>query len=66
MMVYAITTQVGHTVSNTISKVERADTPVSADQGAIFLFVAIGLLLTAAFFTLGFGVEIGQIMAVSG
>jgi hypothetical protein len=31
----------------------------------VLLFVAIGLLLTAAFVALGFGTEIGQILAVS-
>jgi hypothetical protein len=33
---------------------------------AVLLFVAIGLLLTAAFLMLGFGVEFGRILTATG
>lgn len=53
-------------VSDAFTKVERDDTRGSADQHAVFLFVAGGLLLTVAFFMAGFGAEIGRILAVAG
>jgi hypothetical protein len=57
-------------VSDAFAEVGRdTDTRVSVDETdliAVMLFTAIGLLLTAAFFTGGFGAEIGQILAVSG
>ena len=46
---------------NAFARVDRNDARVVADQAdltAVILFAAIGLLLTAAFFTLGFGTEI--------
>jgi hypothetical protein len=66
MMFYSTITEV---VSDALAKVGRDDTQVSADQAdltAVILFVAVGLLLTAAFVTVGFGAEIGQILAACG
>jgi hypothetical protein len=64
---YSISTEVGRVVFNAFAR-DREDARISADQAdliAVLLFVAVGLLLTAAFFMLGFGPEIGQILAVS-
>jgi hypothetical protein len=69
MMFYSTITEVGRTVSDAFARVGRDDKRVSADQvdlTAVLLFVAGGLSLTAAFFTLGFWAEIGQILAASG
>jgi hypothetical protein len=65
--VYSTSTEVGRGAFNAFAR-DRDDARVSADQTdlvAVFLFVAIGLLLTAAFFMLGFGAEIGEILAVA-
>jgi hypothetical protein len=63
------TTEIGRGVFNAIARVVDRDVErVAADQAdliVVLLFVAIGLLLTAAFVTLGFGAEIGEILAVS-
>jgi hypothetical protein len=48
---------------------DRDDALVPADQVdlmLVLLFVAIGILLTAVFFTLGFWVEFGRILAAVG
>jgi hypothetical protein len=66
--VYSTSTEVGRRVFSAFAR-DRDDARVSADQAdliALFLFVAIGLLLTAAFFALGFGAEVGEILAASG
>jgi len=68
-MFYSTIAEVGRTVSDALAKVGPDDTHVSAertDLTAVLLFVAGGLLLTGAFFTSGFGAEIGQILAASG
>jgi hypothetical protein len=60
------TTEIGRGVFNAIARVDVER--VAADQTdlvVVLLFVAIGLLLTAAFVTIGFGAEIGQTLAVS-
>lgn len=54
---------------NAFAKGDRADARVLADTAdltAVISFVAIGLLLTAAFFTLGFGTQILLTLAASG
>jgi hypothetical protein len=69
MMFYSTITEVGRTVSDALARVGRDDTHLSAERAdltAVLLFVAGGLLLTAAFFTAGFGAEIGQVLAASG
>jgi hypothetical protein len=51
---------------STITKVVRAKVERDAKRinlTAVILFVAGGLLLTAAFFAAGFGADIGQILA---
>jgi hypothetical protein len=58
------------TVSDALAKVGHDDTQVFADQAdltAACLFVALGLLLTAAFFTAGFGqrLDVGRIRLTS-
>jgi hypothetical protein len=68
-MFYSTITEVGRTVFEVFAKIGRDNTLVSAaqvDLMAVYLFVALGLLLTAAYFTAGFGAEFGQILAVSG
>jgi hypothetical protein len=66
---YSLTLEIGRGVfSAFVRMVDRDDARVPADLSEliiVLLFVAIGLLLTAAFFTLGFGVEFGQTLAVS-
>jgi len=69
MMFHSTTMEVGRAVSDAFTKVGRDDTRVSADQVDLIVvlqFVAIGLLLTAIFFTVGSLSELGQILAVSG
>jgi hypothetical protein len=69
MTFYSTITEVGRTVSGALAQVGHDDTRVSAewaDLTAVLLFVAGGLLLTAACFTAGLGAEIGQILATSG
>jgi hypothetical protein len=66
---YSLTLEIGRGVfSAFVRMVDRDDARVPADLSEliiVLLFVAIGLLLTAAFFILGFGVEFGQTLAVS-
>lgn len=67
-MSYSTTMELGRTVSSAFAKVGRDDARVSPDQSdliAVSVFVVLGLLLTAAFFTIGFGAEIGEILAIS-
>jgi hypothetical protein len=67
-MMYSAPIKVGRAVFDEFAKVDRDDARVSADQAdliVVLLFVAIGLLLTGVFFMLGFGADIGQILAVS-
>jgi hypothetical protein len=62
-----ISAEIERAVFNAFAR-ERDDARVSADQAdliAVFLFVAVGLLLTAAFFALGLAAEIGEILAAS-
>jgi hypothetical protein len=59
-MVSTITTEVGRSIFKMFARADR-----EADLIVVLLFVAIGLLLTAAFVMLGFGAEIGQILAVA-
>jgi hypothetical protein len=62
---HSTTTGLGRAVLNALDA--RDDARVSADQAdliAVLLFVAVGLLLTAAFFMLGFGAMVGEILAV--
>jgi hypothetical protein len=69
MTFYLTTTEISHAVSRVRAQVGRDDIPVPADRSdleAILLFTALGLLLTAVFFSLGFGPMIGQILAASG
>jgi hypothetical protein len=69
MMFYSTITEVGRTIFVLFAKIGRDKMLVSADQvdlTAVCLFVALGLLLTAAYFTAGFGAQFGQILAVSG
>jgi hypothetical protein len=67
---YSVTSEIGRSLFNAFTKVvDRDDARVPADQAdliVVLLFVAIGLLLTAVFVLLGFGVEIGQILAAAG
>jgi hypothetical protein len=67
--IYSLTSEIGRGIFNTFARVaDRDDARVSADQAdliVVLLFVAIGLLLTGLFFVLGFGPEIGQILAAS-
>jgi hypothetical protein len=63
-----ITREVGRGIFKIFARADRDDARVPADQAdliVVLLFVAIGLLLTATFVALGFGTEIGQILAVS-
>jgi hypothetical protein len=69
MMFYSTITEAGRTVFELFAKIRRDKRLFSADQvdlTAVYLFVALGLLLTAAYFTAGFGAEFGQILAISG
>jgi hypothetical protein len=67
---YSLTAEIGRSFSNAFTKVvDRDDARAIADQTdliVVLLFVAMGLLLTAVFVLLGFGVEIGQILAAAG
>jgi len=66
---YSLTSEIGRGVFNAFARVvDRDNARVPADQSdliVVLLFVVIGLLLTAAFFTAGFAAEIGDILAVS-
>jgi hypothetical protein len=63
--VYATTMEGGCADFNAFADLDDACVP-QADLMAVFAFVAIGLSLTAAFFTLGFGTDIVQLLAASG
>jgi hypothetical protein len=65
---YSVTAEIGRSFFNAFTKVDRDDARVIADHAdliVVLLFVAIGLLLTAVFVLLGFGVEIGEILAAA-
>jgi len=65
---YSLTTEIGRGLFNAFARANRDNAWVSSDLIAVLLFVAIGLLLTAAFFIffiLGLTTQIGQIVAVS-
>jgi hypothetical protein len=69
--IYSLTSEIGRGIFNAFaSVVDRDDARVPADQVAdlivVLLFVAIGLLLTAAFCAAGFGPEIGAALGASG
>ena len=69
MPLYLTTMELGRTASETLAKVGRDDRRISAeriDLTVVILFVAGGLLLTAAFFTAGFGADIAQVLTASG
>jgi hypothetical protein len=58
---YSSTMEAGRIDFNAFARVDRNDARVLADQAdltAVILFVAIGLMLTAAFFALGVGTQI--------
>jgi uncharacterized transporter YbjL len=67
---YSVTAEIGRSFFNAFTKVvDRDDARVPSDQVdlmPVLLFVALGILLTAVFFTLGFWVEFGRILAVAG
>jgi hypothetical protein len=67
---YSLTTEIGRGVFSAFARVvDRVEARAPTDQAhlvAVLLFVAIGLLLTAAFFILGFAVEFGRILAAAG
>jgi hypothetical protein len=68
-MVWTITTEVGRGIFKMFARADRDDALVPVDQVdlmLVLLFVAIGILLTAVFFTLGFWVEFGRILAAVG
>jgi hypothetical protein len=62
------TTEIGRAAFKVCSRVGRDDIlPTDrSDLTAIFLFIALGLLLTAVFFSLGFGPEFNRVLAASG
>jgi hypothetical protein len=66
---YLLTAEIGRGFFNAFARIfEGDDARAPADQRylmAVLLFVAIGLLLTAAFFMLGFGVEFGRILSAT-
>jgi hypothetical protein len=67
-MMSTVTTEVRRGIFNMFARADRDDARIPANQAdliVVLLFVAIGLFLTAAFVALGFGAEIGQILAVS-
>jgi hypothetical protein len=69
MAFHSATTGLGRAVLNALDDHDDARVPadqVKADLTAVFLFIVIGLSLTAAFFMLGFGAEIGEILAAFG
>jgi hypothetical protein len=67
MAFHSATTGLGRAVLNALDDRDNARVPAAhIDLTAMFLFVAVGLLLTAAFFTIGFGAEIGEILAAAG
>jgi len=67
MTVYPPNTEVGRAALNAFATVDRDDAHVPADHAeltVLILSVAVGL--TATFFALGCGADIGQILATSG
>jgi hypothetical protein len=69
MTFYLTTTEIGRVVFRLRAKFGRDEIHVAADRSdleTIILFMALGLSLTAVFFSLGFGPEIGRILAASG
>jgi hypothetical protein len=63
------TTQFDRTVLGTGANVVHGDKRDTGDQSEltiIILLTAAGLVLTAAFFAVGFGPEFGRILATSG
>ena len=69
VMTFHSTTTIGRIVFRVRAKVGRDDIRVPANQSdleTIFLFIALGLTVTAVFFSLGFGPEIGLTLAASG
>jgi hypothetical protein len=63
------TTEIGCAAFKVCSRVGRDDIRIPTDRSdltAIFLFIALGLLLTAVFFSLGFGPEFNRVLAASG
>ncbi|MBO0754852.1 MAG: hypothetical protein J2P54_03255 [Bradyrhizobiaceae bacterium] len=66
---HSTTMEGGRAEFNVFARIDHDDARALADEAdltAVIIFVAIGLLLTAAFFTLGFGTEIVRILAASG
>lgn len=45
---------------------KRGDVLIPADLKVLCLWTALGAALTAAIFTLGFGAELGQVLALTG
>jgi predicted Co/Zn/Cd cation transporter (cation efflux family) len=69
MMFHSTTIEIGRGVFRACAKVGRDDTRVPvgrSDLTPIFLLIAGGLLLTALFFSLGFGPETSRMLAASG
>jgi hypothetical protein len=69
MTLHSTTTEFARTafkVGENIGHDDKHDTADQSDLTTIFLFIAIGLLMTAIFFSLGFGPEFGGILATSG
>jgi hypothetical protein len=65
MTVYSTTTEFARTSAN-IGHDDKSETADQSDLATIFLLIAMGLLMTAVFFSLGFGPEFGGILATSG
>jgi len=69
MTSYSTSTEFGRSVFRMWAEAGRDDIRVPADRSdltSVFLFIALGLLLMAVFFLLGFGQEFGRILAASG
>jgi hypothetical protein len=69
MTFYSTTTEFARTVFWVCANIghdDKRDTADPTDLATIFLFVAVGLVLTAVFFSLGFGAEFGRILATWG
>jgi hypothetical protein len=67
-MMSTISTEIGRGLFKIFARGDRDDARIIADQAdliVVLLFVAMGLLLTAVFVLLGFGVEFGQILSGS-
>jgi hypothetical protein len=65
MTLYSATTEFARTSAN-IGHDDKCETADQSDLTTIFLLIAVGLLMTAVFFSLGFGPEFGGILATSG